>query len=63
MDTFNPFGSQSGGFHARFLPGNDRCINARLVGNGIYTGSTTDATIDGSASCGSSNSTPSVWFK
>ncbi|HVP10612.1 MAG TPA: hypothetical protein VMV94_05415 [Phycisphaerae bacterium] len=44
-------------------PANDMCLNGTLVTSGTYTGSTATATVDGSASCGSSGSTKDVWFK
>ena len=42
---------------------NDLCANAILVTNGTYTDSTMGANNDGSASCGSSSSSPDVWYK
>lgn len=43
---------------------NDTCANATAVVNGgTYSGSTASATVDGSASCGSSSTTRDVWFK
>lgn len=47
------------------VPGNDACASALsfpLADGGTVTGSTVFATNDGSASCGSSNSSPDVWF-
>jgi hypothetical protein len=45
-------------------PANDACANAIVACPGSnYTGNTSGATVDGSASCGSSNSTPDVWYK
>ena len=44
-------------------PANNACTSAIAVTNGAYTGTTVGATVDGSASCGSSNSTPDVWYK
>lgn len=43
-------------------PANDSCANAEPITDGTYTGSTTCAAPDGSASCGSSNATNSVWY-
>ncbi len=43
-------------------PPNDDCAFASEVGNGAFTGSTRYASNDGSASCGSSSSSPDVWF-
>lgn len=42
---------------------NDTCANATAVVNGTYTGSTSTATNDGSASCGRSTTSKDVWFK
>jgi hypothetical protein len=43
---------------------NDTCANAvAVVNGGTYSGSTASATIDGSASCGSSSATRDVWYK
>jgi len=42
---------------------NDNCANAIVVTSGTYTGTTVGATRDGSASCGSSSTTPDVWYK
>jgi hypothetical protein len=47
--------------HAYFQP-NDNCANATPIGSGSFPFSTVCARADGSASCGSSNSGPSVWF-
>jgi len=44
-------------------PANDACADAVVACPGTYNGSTGSATVDGSASCGSSNSTPDVWYK
>ncbi|HVP12180.1 MAG TPA: hypothetical protein VMV94_13465 [Phycisphaerae bacterium] len=45
-------------------PPNDACANAIVACPGtVYTGSTADATVDGTASCGSSSSTPDVWYR
>jgi hypothetical protein len=45
-------------------PQNDACANAIVACPGpTYTGNTGDATPDGTASCGSSSSTPDVWYK
>ncbi|MFN0057133.1 MAG: immunoglobulin domain-containing protein [Planctomycetota bacterium] len=44
--------------------GNDNCVDAIAVADGVpVDGSTTTATDDGTASCGSSASTPDVWYK
>jgi hypothetical protein len=43
---------------------NDNCADARSACPGpSYTGSTTGMTVDGTTSCGTSNSTPDVWYK
>jgi hypothetical protein len=45
-------------------PANDTCANATVACPGnTYNGSTDSATNDGSASCGSSTTSPDVWFK
>jgi len=43
-------------------PPNDICANATVITSGTYTGDTTYATNDGSASCGTSSTTKDVWF-
>ncbi len=43
-------------------PENDACADAIVACPGVYTGSTTDATNDGSADCGTSGSSPDVWY-
>jgi hypothetical protein len=40
----------------------DNCSDARDIEDGTEDGHTNDATNDGSASCGSSNSSPDVWY-
>ncbi|MCA9242382.1 MAG: hypothetical protein KDA32_00395 [Phycisphaerales bacterium] len=42
---------------------NDDCANATPVGDGSFTGSTVGATNDGTATCGSSTTSPDVWFE
>jgi hypothetical protein len=42
---------------------NDDCSQAVAVCPGTYTGTTAGMTVDGSASCGASSSTPDVWFR
>jgi hypothetical protein len=44
-------------------PDNDLCSQAVVACTGTYTGSTSGLTTDGSASCGTSDSTPDAWFK
>lgn len=43
-------------------PANDDCLSATPIGEGTHFGTTEGATNDGSASCGSSGSSPDVWF-
>jgi hypothetical protein len=43
-------------------PSNDSCARAIHIDEGIYTGTTIGATVDGVASCGASNATPDVWY-
>ncbi len=51
------------GFAAAQVPANS-CMNAPFVTvPGAYQGSTVGATADGTASCGTSGSTPDVWVK
>ncbi|QOJ00481.1 MAG: pre-peptidase C-terminal domain-containing protein [Phycisphaeraceae bacterium] len=63
LTTNLPYGSMSGSYSATFRPGNDRCQFATNVGHGTIIGTTTRATADGSATCGNSNNSPSVWYK
>lgn len=44
-------------------PPNDNCANAYTATAGVYGGSTALATVDGTASCGTSNGSPDVWYK
>lgn len=44
------------------LAGNDDCANAIPVDVGTIVGCNTDATNDGTASCGNSDASPDVWF-
>lgn len=46
----------------RAAPANDQCASAQAIGTGTFTGSTTEATNDGTASCGSSSGSPDVWY-
>jgi len=43
-------------------PPNDACVAATVIGNGSHSGTLLGATNDGNASCGSSNSSPDVWY-
>jgi|GEM_PF-3547910 len=65
VSSYASYADVTGGFNLQFRPGNDRCQFARVIGNGTQTGSTTFATSsgDGQSSCGTSNSTKSVWYK
>lgn len=41
---------------------NDHCWDAPTATNGTHTGATDEATNDGAASCGASDSSPDVWY-
>ena len=43
--------------------GSDDCLDATLITDGTFSGDTSDATNDGSASCGVSAESPDVWFR
>lgn len=46
------------------VPGNDACVNGQFVADGVtVTGSTLNATNDGTSTCGNSTTSPDVWFK
>jgi len=47
----------------RVAPANDDCVNALVITDGTVSGSTTGATHDGTATCGSSSSSPDVWYR
>lgn len=47
----------------RLAPANDDCASATSVGIGTFTGTTSGATSDGSSSCGSSGTSPDVWYR
>ena len=44
-------------------PANNSCANALAIGNGTFAGTTVSSTNDGSASCGSSSSSPDIWYR
>jgi hypothetical protein len=44
-------------------PSNDFRANAWWISQGTWYGATTNATVDGSASCGNSNATPDIWYR
>lgn len=44
------------------LENNDDCVDAIPVCPGTYDGTTSGMTVDGSSSCGSSGSSPDVWY-
>jgi hypothetical protein len=44
-------------------PANNTCATAMLVTGGSYIGSTTCATSDGTATCGSTEQSPDVWYR
>jgi hypothetical protein len=49
---------------APVAPANNACANAIAMGDGItYTGDTTNASDDGSASCGAATNSADVWYK
>jgi hypothetical protein len=50
------------GFVTAATPPNDNCASAVHIGDGAFPGCTSSATVDGSAGCGSSNTTPDVWY-
>ncbi|MFZ4573061.1 MAG: hypothetical protein ACOYN0_01610, partial [Phycisphaerales bacterium] len=62
-ESYLPYGDLSGGYSYEFHPGNDRCQFARVITPGVQEGSTLYATADGQSTCGSTTSSPSVWFK
>jgi hypothetical protein len=43
-------------------PPNNNCSSATAIGNGTFSGTTIGATNDGTASCGSSLTSPDVWY-
>ena len=49
-------------FPAPGPPINDDCENASAVGDGTFTGKTEEATNDGTATCGDSNTNGDVWY-
>jgi hypothetical protein len=51
------------GFSAHAQPANNNCANATLITPGSYSGTTVGATNDGNSGCGSSNTTPDVWYR
>ncbi|MBI3847149.1 MAG: hypothetical protein HY292_21180 [Planctomycetes bacterium] len=44
------------------VPANDDCGNATAIGNGTFFGTLSGASNDGSASCGSSDTSPDVYY-
>jgi hypothetical protein len=43
-------------------PANDDCDHAMVATNGVYSGSTEEATTSGLASCGDSDTSPDLWY-
>ncbi|CAG1007145.1 hypothetical protein PHYC_03396 [Phycisphaerales bacterium] len=41
----------------------DDCVNAPTIGTGVFSGTTSGATIDGSAPCGQSEFSADVWYR
>ncbi len=44
-------------------PINDDCVDATIAGNQVFNGTTELATNDGSASCGTSDASPDIWWR
>lgn len=44
-------------------PANDNCGSATCFAGSSMSGTTVSATVDGAATCGTSNASPDVWFK
>jgi hypothetical protein len=52
-----------GGRGGKHAPPNDDCVQATAIGDGTFSGTTSEATNDGQASCGASMFSPGVWFR
>jgi hypothetical protein len=58
------FNGQTGIFNLRVRQqANDNCADAAVAGLGVTNFDTRCATADGTASCGTSNATPDVWYR
>ncbi len=49
--------------NTRVVPFNNACASATPVFAGTYAGTTTGASTDATASCGTSNTTPDIWYR
>lgn len=68
MIRVSGFGGTSGDFTLSVTlatggGGNDFCANATVITDGMHTGSTIGATNDGAGTCGTSATSPDVWFE
>ncbi|OPZ98934.1 MAG: hypothetical protein BWY71_01120 [Planctomycetes bacterium ADurb.Bin412] len=61
-DSKGSYDSDTMTLTVNLAPPNDSCSNAIPISDGSYQGSTVHASRDGVASCGSSNSSPDVWY-
>lgn len=64
LHEYTPGGNSWNTWIAEFTvqAANDACENASVAENGVYYGTTANATNDGVASCGSSSSSADVWY-
>lgn len=58
-----PVAGPSSGLSGSAAPPNNACANALTVSSGSTAGTTAAASNDGAASCGSSNTSPDVWYR
>jgi serralysin len=58
-----PVAGPSSGVRGGVVPSNNDCASAAVVSAGTTNGTTINATNDGTAACGTSNSSPDVWYR
>jgi len=63
LDLLEREQGQENTLQAFAVPANDACASAAVIGLGTVSGSTVEATIDGSSSCDASNNRPDVWYR
>ena len=55
--------AEVGGASDGFVPPNDDCADAALIGDGSHAADTTAASADGETTCGATEPGPDVWFR
>ena len=63
LDRLDGVGDRTAQIAPRVAPANDDCSAAAVVGVETVSGSTSGASVDGDATCGTSSSSPDVWYR